>query len=925
MKTSALFAGLLVVVLGAAASLRATIVVGRMGDHTASVPVTPLTAAELDRPVGDLLEHLLNAIPATPLPSNSLAELKKRAPFNAFPTDQIVTDRFNAIPLAMIEAVGVIARDDARSGDALAQLLNNRRVGLAFGGLPGMEVELRDDGSPSYGTEAINFHWVPQPLPGQTRIQLHDPDGLKLGLSLAYQGDYLTLPGYEWKPPQNATEHATWALTNQLRAIAAGSNAVERLEELVTVLSGISADLTLPTNGTGFARSIGRRLLNDDTLTDDAKRARARDLLALIHGELLPREEWKIDARAYYRDTLSLTLSGKLTSLNGYNEPFKKAGYFVDTVRKPGTSHPYTTYLGGYADVLNPGTTPTLDLDNRFWRISGKSDGTRETETFTLPELDGITLGGFDGRRLYVGGPAAGGSSFQCYGFYDMDSDGRVEASSKRLLFSSDKFLAGAHLAWNPFDGTGVILDRATRDLHQFTGSGDDGFATGTALKGSLGSGRTDVWRLGISYDGKWAYGFTDLSGSTTRYQQHTEAYLDAGLGRFNPLRLGYSFDEVRLNAAAAGPITPANQALRFSATPDTNYRVSVWENNAWAEKASATTDPFGNGYFYIPGTETVLKVGGYVRYALSDGGEASPTYTVTPARTAPFFFPPELGRRDTFKLPFSYVPDAAVTLERSATLVDFDPIDDTFTSPFGGGYFKDCLPDPPLSPFYFWQLQSLLSAPFGTTDYYHLAPGVARTLYPRVNDLWRLGTSATLDPVTGSALSIMLLASMDPNTSAFLGAVATFSNNPLVYRLYQNSVFLAAVQTIIIPDLLRLANPPILLDDQLNPYVPVRCLVLNGKNYPMLQFRLAYPDNCSDAHWHGPRVYHLDNDDTGIIDPNPSSCGFGSYQHVPQVEIPIPFAYWLIYRQFMLGQGILQPFSVNEAVCGPETPRSEK
>ena len=695
---------------------------------------------------------------------------------------------------------------------------------------------------------------------------------------------------------------------------------MERLNEAITVFGGIAANLALPTNNYGIARTIGRYLLDDMSLTGPVKQQKARDALAYFEGELLPKEQWNLSARTFYRDTLDLTRQGKLASANGYNEPFKKSGYFFDTVRKPGTAYPYTSYFGGYASVSNPATTPTLVFDNRFWRVTGKSDGTKETETITVPELRGITLGGFDGSRLYIGGPNIGFSQFICYGYHDSNGDGRVEPETKRQVFTSANFISGAHLTWNPANGAGLVLDRATRNLYQLTGSGADGFATGAALKGTFGNDQPAIWRLGVSQNGNWGGGFLDFAGTLGRYQQHSESYLDTGTGQYKAMRVGYSYEEYRQNAAAAGPIVSADQPLRFTGSPDTDYTALVDEMGVWTPRATATTDPNGAGFFYIPGTETVLRIGGRVRFAQADGSEASPDYTVTEPKPQPELFSPKLRYGDRLNLSVSYQPDTPVTLERGTSYMDFAPVETNTASAFGLGSFSDCLPEPILS-FYVWRALALSSASVGVMDYYYLSPGVKRTLYPAWNDRISLRDRFTLDNPAGLAASIMIGATMDPLTSAFLGTVATFSNNPLAYRIYQNNVFLAAYQTVIIPDVKRLLNPPINIDSNGNFYVPVRCLVIGGKAYPMMQFRLAYPDNCADAHWHGNRVYHVDNDTVGIIDPAPSSCGFGSYLAVPQTEVNMPFAYWLLYRAYFLGLPLgSQPITLNEAVCAPPT-----
>ncbi|MER8996007.1 porin, partial [Mesorhizobium sp. M0678] len=38
----------------------------------------------------------------------------------------------------------------------------------------------------------------------------------------------------------------------------------------------------------------------------------------------------------------------------------------------------------------------------------------------------------------------------------------------------------------------------------------------------------------------------------------------------------------------------------------------------------AVSSDVYGSGYFYIPGTETCLRIGGYVRYDISAGDVGS-------------------------------------------------------------------------------------------------------------------------------------------------------------------------------------------------------------------------------------------------------------------------------------------------------------
>jgi opacity protein-like surface antigen len=45
--------------------------------------------------------------------------------------------------------------------------------------------------------------------------------------------------------------------------------------------------------------------------------------------------------------------------------------------------------------------------------------------------------------------------------------------------------------------------------------------------------------------------------------------------------------------------------------------------------------DVYGTGFYYIPGTETCLKIGGYVRYKIIAAGNLEDTSTSTTSPTA--------------------------------------------------------------------------------------------------------------------------------------------------------------------------------------------------------------------------------------------------------------------------------------------------
>jgi len=62
--------------------------------------------------------------------------------------------------------------------------------------------------------------------------------------------------------------------------------------------------------------------------------------------------------------------------------------------------------------------------------------------------------------------------------------------------------------------------------------------------------------------------------------------------------------------------------------------------------------------------------------------------------------------------------------------------------------------------------------------------------------------------------------------------------------------------------------------DPQRAGYVRVLVLVYEDEHYPLIQFRVAGPDNCDANHYHADHAVSFEGSTRG--DPNPSSCGFG-------------------------------------------------
>lgn len=74
-------------------------------------------------------------------------------------------------------------------------------------------------------------------------------------------------------------------------------------------------------------------------------------------------------------------------------------------------------------------------------------------------------------------------------------------------------------------------------------------------------------------------------------------------------------------------------------------------------------------------------------------------------------------------------------------------------------------------------------------------------------------------------------------------------------------------------------------------PLVPMEVLIINGQNFPALQFRVAPPDACNSSHYHADYEVSTVDLKNHINDPNPDGCGFGKVTDIIKKTISVPKA----------------------------------
>lgn len=867
----------------------------RAGERITAVPITAVSRVDFDESLSDTIRSLSNLTPPV-LSLGSVATLQAQPEFSGF-SDGDIGGYVNGVRNLTIRGISAISRENVDSAGAVISLFQNNRLNLAYGSTTGCAIEIRQDASSRVGDESVNFYWHPKPVVGKTEYHLFEPDGYMYASLLADVGVAVRLGSYQGPPPTYDQAEAQWAQANQANELTISTARLGRLNDTVTMLGGIIDNLSIPSGVGGFSSYVGRSLLRQDGWTDTQKQDAARELRGYIYGCMLPEAQLDFDHRSLYKLSLDLYLNFKLSSSPSYNEHIKRAGnWHFDLMRDSGEFR-WISVTGGGGMINDPTGSPTFSGKNSFWQTAARLDGTKVEQEFVIPGVDYLSSAFRWDNKLIVGGISMANQTTTFYGYLDQDNDGRVEDGTRRTLFSANMFDGGFDIRWNNSVGELGLLDLKTRGLYRATGSDTDGFPTGFSDWGTLGDARKDLLKLRFSIDGKWATGFPDIGTTLTPYYHTTEALYDMTNGKFKDLRVSYRYDEVKLKPAVAETPWAGSLDLRATYTPNSVLNAYKYDkpSTTWLMAGSGFSDPFGRAMIRF---DSALAAGDLIRLG-SDPEDISPNYCVPVSSINPRLFDIDLYRMDNAKLSYFGQPETEMDLEFTTDFNQWNVLQSAFTTMFGIATHK--LQQLPNQGFF--RVQAKPKQTLLVTDYLPVAFGVPFYFHPGWNDRYGLGT--TFDFATPYPAEVVAFA-----TATGVAQLLLHTSGPssFSYRVFQNAVFIQAGQLILYPELRKLFFPPVTLDGQLAG-VEIRCLVIGGENYPMYQFNLGHPDACPDTHWHKPppnRVYHLNNDTTGLADPNFSGCGFGSFFEIPQTTVFVPV---LGYQLFAINHPPTLPF----------------
>jgi len=895
----------------------------RVTEATSSVPISTLSQVDLAMSGGQTIDSLKNLPPAVLSPATRTT-LRGLSAFTGL-TDPQIDTQFNAINTLTVESIEVLRGPEPALGSALLGMYVNQRIGIGVSGVSGVVnliAETRHDGSARVADDAINFYWVPKLPPAATRFELYEPDGFQFVNILARQGCQAALEGYLGRQPQNLADDALYHQALYGQAVACGQLEVQRITETIVVMDGISTNLDLPEISSGFAAGIGRRLLWDDSLTDQEKRDAANQLRGYLAGSALPLAGQQLEYTELAVAVAGLVLDGRFPGIESANEPVKMTGPWSHAlVPTMGEFNRVTVFGGGGSlDLMDP-QNPLVRGDNHFWQIGGRADGTTAPEEFTIEDVDYLVGASRWDNKLLVAGYSLDSFSTKFYGYADTDGDGRVESGTRQLVIDTPLFETGLHLEWNKGRDELYALDLGTRGLYHLGMFDGSGFPTDLTQRGGLGDQYPGVTKLSFSADGNWAIGHLDYGLALQPHAFALEARFSATAGEFRPVRKSFRYEEIDQQPAAAETAWSGSLGLRVTSTPNEVVAAEKWTGGAWSELGTAQTDPYGRAIVEL---SEPFAAGGRYRFSSVDRTAFSPTYVVPPDVAGPWFVDPKLRRDMWLRAATVFEPESDIKVEWKAGLdLPWSP-GGTKTTPMLGTV--DHKIDITGTTAAVMRAEALEKPPVLRPDYFAIPPVAVYALYPGWNDYFRYGAlfaASRAQDVSNPYLAV-------PGMGSLTSRLLMYANrNGLISYEYKVSqgIYTGLLNTlVVVPEIVKAIWPPVELNELGEEVVYIKCLILGGYEYPVFQFAMRPPDNCLFIHWHSPSfqfVYHLDFDFAGISDPDPSFCGYGTIYEVPVETVEVALDDWLDYLDARLPSGfsaarVPSLNDANDPLCRP-------
>lgn len=884
------------VLTGSTSSLTAGFGVRRVAEQRTPVALTALDMVDFSQTRRNVAE-VLQSIPGVQLSQSDQDKLQRLPQFRGL-DEAGVNSQFAAYNLLTANAITAIAAGDDDVANTLGGMYHNGQVSISCAVNFYTDSESRIDGNPLLAGDAININYLPDRLAeGQSEYPLYSPEGFRFMNNLAREGGRTRYAGYSGPPPQTADEKATfgWTLFNQ--NYGTGLAEVARYEGAIDAMDGILNNFQIPATVDPVSAVIGNQLLGNPQLTQQEILGHAGELKAYlaVNHRLA---EADLEYNELGRAATALFLDGKFPEVGSAYELTKLPKNWAFSW--PQTTGPYS-YVGiggggGRIDETDPDNPFTIGY-NRVWQVGGQSDGTIVDQDFTVPEVDYLSAGYYKDGRLTVVGWSVSEQLSYGIGYRDTNNDGLVEPETKEPLFTTPMFSHGLQLVYNEGRDELVGFDLGTRNLYRLGTPNQNGFFTTFHHQGGLGSERLEINEVGFNEQGDWAVGVTlGFKYSWQDFGFAVEARYSDADEEFVNARLSYRPDEVYQNPAVAEALIPGYNVFRGTGTPDTEYHLYKMELGGWTSIGNAQSDPYGR--FFMESTET-LQIGGHVRLGNEELGEWSPVYKVPD-------FSGDLKLQDpkiyggNFKANYFHIPGTDVAIDRRDSLEDDWQLG-TLRTVLALGFGNARILNAVLGAEGYFRGRIVPKGPQIRPQYYLVPPTAVFSLFPAWNAFFAY--NQTQFALTSNQFDERYLTTpgMASLTSRLFAIANPFGNGySLEYRLQMENFANLLNAMYVLPDYGKVLRPVVEYNEFGEEVVYINCFVINEEYYPVVQFWIRPFDNCLFFHWHSPfaRVYHLDNDQTGLTDPDPPFCGFGALGELLIQRVEVPYAIWNDFRR---------------------------
>jgi hypothetical protein len=497
---------------------------------------------------------------------------------------------------------------------------------------------------------------------------------------------------------------------------------------------------------------------------------------------------------------------------------------------------------------------------------------------FNVAGFNNITSGMIWGTRLWLAGNAADNINGAIWSFQDTNNDGLLDEASGVKALESIDFAGGLTFGRNTAGGLPFVLNRSTGNLYRLEGI-TGGVPTSYSSWGRISS-RTDIRDFAFSASGQYAYGVTDWDRPLTRGLRWSVGSFSSAFTQYQPWGDHYEpYNYSDLVPALGGKVRGGGLEIQITGT--VGRQVTAYQISDTATPiGSIKLDPAGRGIFHLGNP---LVAGHGLRFT-DDEGLQSATYEI-PASEPLRFHSPHRLRDGNVRFQAFGMPSKPHTVFSSSSLDAWQVDQQIKSSRFGSIFF---IRDANLGNA-FYGIQREDHPLIARSESYTLASGLRASFFLGYNDHARADSTWDLVGPTGYHQDLISL-----STKGILdfGALADINRFQINYRLQGGGETSQVAQVTVYIDQNLLLNPPVQNNSLTGePFVAVPCLVLGGLHYPAYQFALRNSpmDHCTQPHWHRypgiALVFPLENPNAGIPDPDPDSCGFGTYQTVTQAD----------------------------------------